>query len=170
MITRFSEMINNWMGWCPNVQMLPNAPTTTTIPGAPVQGEPIGGGDAGSTREYRHWRRGRRSLVPAGLLIGLGVGLLVGYVLATGLIGLGLGFLGSAVVNTQQRTSDEDGSSSHKHGFGIAIVGIFFIIFGILIVWAPVLIWPYIGAAFLILLGIGILVHSFLHHDHGQWY
>ncbi len=80
MITRFSEMINNWMGWCPNVQMLPNAPTTTTIPGAPVQGEPIGGGDAGSTREYRHWRRGRRSLVPAGLLIGLGVGLLVGYV------------------------------------------------------------------------------------------
>jgi hypothetical protein len=190
MMTRFSEMINTWLGWCPNVQMFQNVQTNTTIPPAPVQNEPPGGGDARSWRAYRRGRRGMRSLIPAGLLIGLGVGLLVGHIVAAGLIGLGLGFLVSAVANAISGTDgdavspdhaktwmkehgyNEDMSevaakrmaSSNKHGFGLAFIGIFFIVFGIMIVWAPVLLWPYIGAAFLILLGIGILVHGFLHH------
>lgn len=191
-MTRFCEIINNWMGWCPNVQMLPNAPTSTTIPPAPAQNEPAGGGDAGSGGGYRRRRRGFHSLVPAGLLIGLGVGLLVGHVAAAGLVGLGLGFLGSAVLKTQpsmdeqaamsthakawlkghgydQDISGQAVPSPHKHRLGVALLGIFFIIFGIVVVWAPVLLWPYIGAAFLILLGIGILVHSFLHHGHDHW-
>jgi len=170
MITRFSEIINNWMGWCPNVQMLPNAPTSTTIPPAPAQNEPAGGGDAGSGGGYRRSRRGFRSLIPAGLLIGLGVGLLIGHVVAAGLVGLGFGFLGSAVVSTQPSMDGQAVPSPHKHGFGLALLGIFFIIFGIVIVWAPVLLWSYIGAAFLILLGIGILIHGFLHHGHEHWH
>ena len=82
MITRFSEMINTWLGWCPNVQMFQNTQTNTTIPPAPAQNEPPGGGDAGSWREYRRSRRGTRSLIPAGLLIGLGIGLILGHIFA----------------------------------------------------------------------------------------
>jgi len=164
MMTRFSEMINTWLGWCPNVQMFQNVQTNTTIPPAPVQNEPPGGGDAGSWREYRRSRRGTRSLIPAGLLIGLGIGLILGHIFAAGLIGLGIGFLGSAIVNAQGRSNENTPSPCHKHGFGIALLGIFFILFGIMIVWASALLWPYIAAAFLILLGIGILVHGFFHH------
>ena len=54
MITRFSEMINTWLGWCPNVQMFQNTQTNTTIPpcrhrmsrqvaGMPDRGENIAG-------------------------------------------------------------------------------------------------------------------------------
>jgi uncharacterized membrane protein YidH (DUF202 family) len=172
MTTRFSEMIDTWLGWCPNVQMFQNVQTNTTIPPAPAQNTPAGGGDARSEREYyRRRKRGQRTLIPAGLLIGLGIGLLVGHIIAAGLIGLGLGFLGSAIANSLQRDDEHDSSSCyHKHGFGLALLGIFFVLFGIMMVWAPALLWPYIAAAFLILIGIGLLVHGFFHNGDEHWH
>ncbi len=122
-MTRFSEMVNTWLGWCPNVQMFQNVQTNTTIPPAPVQNEPPGGGDARSWRSYHRRRRGMHSLIPAGLLIGLGIGLLIGHIVAAGLIGLGLGFLVSAIVNATSRMDDDTVSPDHvktwmkEHGY-----------------------------------------------------
>jgi hypothetical protein len=50
MITRISEVIHKWMGWCPNAQVLQNAPVYTTIAPAHNTDESPGGGAAGPGR------------------------------------------------------------------------------------------------------------------------
>jgi uncharacterized membrane protein len=54
MITRISEIIHEWMGWCPNAQPMRTAPPVTVHPVHP------GGGDGGS---------GRRLIRPAIILV-----------------------------------------------------------------------------------------------------
>jgi hypothetical protein len=115
-------------------------------------------------KEYRHRHHGKHFPIPAGVLIGLGVGLLAGYPAAGGLIGLGLGFLGSAFVNPVQPAGGDAAvpAPAGRPRWVFALIGIFLIIIGIGILRAPVNIWPYIVAAFLILLGIWFLVRGFV--------
>ena len=78
------------------------------------------------------------------------------------LIGLGLGFIGSAFLKPVEHAGDATAPGMH-HGSRLmpALLGVFFIILGISIVWAPQNFWPYIGAGFLILLGIWFIARSF---------
>jgi len=115
---------------------------------------------------YRHHRHGGYMLIPAGVLLGLGIGLLAGYPGSGVLIGLGLGFIGSAVL-AQQRSAPagEEGThgpSPRPRGF-LAIIGAFLVLVGIGIVWAPLRFWPVIVSLFLILLGAWFLYRAFIH-------
>jgi hypothetical protein len=113
-------------------------------------------------KEY-HPRHQRGLLVPAGLFIGLGIGLLAGYAAAGLMIGLGLGFIGSALLKPREHPAADTAAPAMHHGSRLmpALLGIFFIIFGISMVWAPQNYWPYIGAGFLILVGIWFIARSF---------
>jgi hypothetical protein len=109
-----------------------------------------------------HSRHQRGFLIPAGLFIGLGVGLLAGYAAAGLMIGLGLGFLGSALLKIREYPPN-DAAAGMRHGsrWMPALIGIFFVVLGISMVWAPQNFWPYIGAGFLILVGIWFIARSF---------
>jgi hypothetical protein len=113
-------------------------------------------------KEYRT-RHQRGLLVPAGLLIGLGIGLLTGYPAPGLMIGLGLGFIGSAFLKPVEHTAGDAAAPGMHHGsrWMPALLGLFFIILGVSVVWAPQNFWPYIGAGFLILLGIWFIARSF---------
>jgi uncharacterized membrane protein HdeD (DUF308 family) len=115
-------------------------------------------------KEYRHRRHGRYFLIPAGVLIGLGVGLLMGYPGSGVLIGLGLAFLGSAFMTPVMRSSGDAAITVPARGprWTLALIGIILIVIGISIIWAPVHHWPYIAAALLILFGIWFLIRGFV--------
>lgn len=101
-------------------------------------------------------------LIPAGVLLGLGIGLLAGYPGPGVLIGLGLGFIGATLLKSGAAPAGETGahhSSARSHGFPI-IIGAFLIIVGFGIAFAPSHFLPYIAAAFLILLGIWFLYRA----------
>jgi hypothetical protein len=108
-----------------------------------------------------HHQRGL--LIPAGLLIGLGIGIITGYPFPGLLIGLGCGFLASGYLKPVERPIGDTATSDTNQGsrWVPALIGIFFIIFGLSIFWAPANYWPYIGSAFLILIGIWFLARSF---------
>ncbi|MFY9982883.1 MAG: hypothetical protein WAK75_10005 [Methanoregula sp.] len=113
----------------------------------------------------RHHRHHGYMLIPAGVLLGLGIGLLAGYPGPSVLIGLGLGFIGSAVL-AQQRSAPAgtEGMTvpSPRPHVGLVIVGAFLILVGIDLVWAPLRL-PVIAALFLILFGLVFLFRAFIH-------
>jgi hypothetical protein len=113
-------------------------------------------------KEY-HPRNQRGLLIPAGLLIGLGIGLLAGYAASGLMIGLGLGFIGSALLKPREHPAADAAAPGWRHGsrWMPVLLGIFFIILGVSMVWAPQNFWPYIGAGFLILVGIWFIARSF---------
>lgn len=100
-------------------------------------------------------------LIPAGLFIGLGVGLLAGYAAAGLMIGLGLGFVGSALLKPPPAAVAPAPGMHQESRWMPALLGIFFIVLGISLVWAYQNFWPYIGAGFLILIGIWFIARSF---------
>ena len=118
-------------------------------------------------KRHEHHRTG--FLIPAGLLIGLGIGILVNYTAPGALIGLGCGFLAAGAAGMYSYRSEaatvQDASVpanwDGRRGWGSIIVGIFFILLGIGIVYAPLNIWPYIGAAILILVGLWFVARGF---------
>ncbi len=114
-------------------------------------------------KDSRHRHNQRGLLVPAGLLIGLGIGMLAGYPGPGLMIGLGLGFIGSAILKPKGYPGSDAAAPAGDGGsrWMPALIGIFFIILGISMVWAPENFWPYIGAGFLILLGIWFVARSF---------
>ena len=114
-------------------------------------------------KEHRNRHHQRGLLIPAGLLIGLGIGLLVGYAFPGLLIGLGCGFIASAFLKSSESPAGDAASGGMHHGsrWMPGIIGIFFIIFGLSVIWAPANFWPYFGAGFLILVGIWFLARSF---------
>ena len=118
-----------------------------------------------SQGRHRHHRHGGHMLIPAGVLLGLGIGLLAGYPGPGVLIGLGLGFIGSAVL-AQQRSAPAgtEGMSgpSPRPRAGLVLIGAVLVLVGIGLVWAP-LRWPVIAALFLILLGLLFLFRAFIH-------
>ncbi|MDD1676871.1 MAG: hypothetical protein LUQ40_03945 [Methanomicrobiales archaeon] len=111
----------------------------------------------GEYREF-HGRRRRFSFIPAGILIGLGAGLLVGHPGPGALIGLGLGFFASGILQPAGAGGPEAAGAQIRWGFVLA--GIILVLLGIGIVYSPGFTWPYLIAVFLILLGIWFFVRS----------
>jgi hypothetical protein len=107
-------------------------------------------------------RHGGHFMIPAGVLIGLGIGLITGYAGPGVLIGLGLGLLASVFIAPSRTSPDEprpccgDGSRWMP-----GIIGVFMILIGIGIIWAPAnvwtYIWPYGVGIFLILIGLSFI-------------
>ena len=110
---------------------------------------------------HRHDQR--RFLIPAGLFIGLGIGLLFNYPGPGLLIGMGFGFIASTFLTPGARASGDavDPRTNGGPRWIMAFLGAFFIMLGISIIWAPPNFWPYLGAGFLILLGIWFFLRSF---------
>jgi len=112
----------------------------------------------------REWRRRHRGpfLIPAGVLIGLGVGMLVNQAGAGMLIGLGLGFLGSALL-----PAPSEGAQAPAPGpmwgprWIPVIIGIFLILVGLSIVSGMSLPWTSIIAVIFILIGIWFIARGF---------
>ena len=111
-------------------------------------------------KEYRR-RHGKHYFIPAGVLIGLGAGLIAGQPAAGILIGLGLGFLASGLLPRRPVVADGDGHPACcRHGgrWISGIVGVFLILVGAAMVWAPAkfwaYVWPYGVGVLLILIGL----------------
>ena len=100
-------------------------------------------------------------IVPAGILIGLGMGLLVDQAGVGFLVGLGLGLIGSELLSFVRRS--QEGECTQLRGVNVTtiLIGTFLAFIGIGIVLVPAAIWPYAIAGFLILTGIWFLVRGF---------
>ena len=109
----------------------------------------------------QEWRRRHRGnfLIPAGVLIGLGVGLLYGQPGPGVLIGLGLGFVGSAFLSSMA-PSQEAPAPLYGPRWISVIIGVFIILLGLSIVWGPPIPWTSVIALLLILLGIGFVARG----------
>jgi len=100
-------------------------------------------------------------IVPAGILIGLGAGLLVDHAGAGFLVGLGLGLLGSELLPRVMKPREGEYLQTGSMNVTLLLIGAFLILAGISIVWAPAVIWTYAIPGLLILAGIGFLVRGF---------
>jgi hypothetical protein len=98
-------------------------------------------------------------IIPAGILIGIGVGMLVDHVGSGFLVGLGLGFLGSGLVPLVRKP--QGSTQPGKTDVTMLLIGAFLVFIGIGFVYAPAAIWPYAFAGFLILIGTWLLVQGF---------
>jgi hypothetical protein len=101
-------------------------------------------------------------IVPAGILIGLGVGLLVDYLVSGFFIGLGLGLIGSELYRLVEKSREGECTQPGGANVTTLLIGTFLAFIGIGSVLAPAAIWPYAIAGFLILTGIWFLVRGFL--------
>jgi F0F1-type ATP synthase assembly protein I len=101
-------------------------------------------------------------IVPAGILIGLGVGLLVDYLVSGFFIGLGLGLIGSELFRLVEKSREAECTQPGSANVTTLLIGTFLVFIGFGIVVAPAAIWPYAIAGFLILTGIWFLVRGFL--------
>ena len=100
-------------------------------------------------------------IIPAGILIGLGVGMLVDHVASGFLVGLGLGFLGSGLLPLVRKQMESECTQPGSTDVTMLLIGAFLIFLGIGLVYAPAALWPYAIAGFLVLLGIWFLVRGF---------
>jgi hypothetical protein len=114
-------------------------------------------------REAGKRRHGRYGFIPAGVLIGLGIGLLTGYPGSGVLIGLGLGFLAMGLVPVVAKPTGDAGAQQGGMNVMMLLIGVLMILIGGGIALAPAVLWPYAIAGFLILLGIWFLVRGFSH-------
>jgi hypothetical protein len=99
-------------------------------------------------------------IVPAGILIGLGAGLLADYAVAGFLIGLGLGLLGSELLPLA-RNSREEVPLAGGVNVTLLLIGAVLVLAGTSIVWAPAAVWVYAIPVLMILAGTGVLVRGF---------
>ena len=107
-----------------------------------------------------HRRHRRFSFIPAGVLIGLGIGLLFNNPGPGVLIGLGLGFLASAFIPAME--GEPTGTRYAGVRVGWILAGIVLILIGIGIVYSPPIMWQYIIALLLILLGVWFLIRGYI--------
>jgi CHASE2 domain-containing sensor protein len=101
-------------------------------------------------------------IVPAGILIGLGAGLLVDHAGAGFLVGLGLGLLGSELVPLARKSREGAYPQAVGANVTLLLIGAVLVLAGISIVWAPAAVWIYAIPGLMILAGIGVLVRGFL--------
>ena len=76
-------------------------------------------------------------IVPAGILFGLGAGLLVDYAVAGFLVGLGLGLLGSELVPLARKFREGEYPLAGEANVTRLLIGAVLVLAGISIVWAP---------------------------------
>jgi hypothetical protein len=100
-------------------------------------------------------------IIPAGFLIGLGMGILLDQVFSCLLIGIGLGCLVSELLPLARKSREEGYPLPGGAVVTNILIGAFLIFTGIGIALAPAIIWPYTIAGFFILLGIGLLLRVF---------
>jgi hypothetical protein len=100
-------------------------------------------------------------IVPAGILIGLGVGLLVDHMGSGFLVGLGLGLIGSELYRLVEKYREVECTQPVGANVTTLLIGSFLVFIGIGSVLAPAAIWPYAIAGFLILTGTWFLVRGF---------
>ena len=99
--------------------------------------------------------------IPAGVLVGLGIGLLVGQAGVGFLLGLGSGFLGTGLFPLIRKLRESKDTQPGTMDITNLFIGAFLVAIGVSTVMAPVAIWPYEIAGLLILIGIWILVKGF---------
>jgi hypothetical protein len=99
-------------------------------------------------------------IVPAGILIGLGAGLLADHAVAGFLVGLGLGLLGSELLPIARNSRGENPLAEGTN-VTLILIGAVLVLAGISIVWAPAAIWIYAIPGLMILAGIGVLIRGF---------
>ncbi len=97
--------------------------------------------------------------IPAFLFIGLGIGLLIGQPGMGIFVGIGVGFIVMAAARMKQRAGT--GLHSDAPEFISFLVGLMFIVGGIGLVYFPAMIWPYLGAAVLILIGLWFMFKGY---------
>jgi hypothetical protein len=100
-------------------------------------------------------------IIPAGVLIGLGVGMLIDHAGSGFLVGLGLGFVGSGLLPLVRKPKEREYTQPGSTDVMMLLIGAFLIFIGIGIVWAPAALWPYAIAGFFILIGIWLLARGF---------
>jgi hypothetical protein len=100
-------------------------------------------------------------IVPAGILIGLGVGLLVDHLGSGFLVGLGLGLIGSELLSFVRKSRESECTQPGGANVTTILIGTFLAFIGIGILLVPAAIWPYAIAGFLILTGTWFLVREF---------
>jgi hypothetical protein len=100
-------------------------------------------------------------IVPAGILIGLGAGLLADHAVAGFLVGLGLGLLGSELLPPARKSREGEYPLAAGANVTLLLIGSVLILAGISIVWAPTEIWTYAIPGLMILAGIGVLARGF---------
>jgi hypothetical protein len=100
-------------------------------------------------------------IIPAGILIGLGAGLLFDLLVVGFFVGLGLGIIGSELLPRFRKSGEEGCTQPGSPNVTTLLFGTFLVFIGIGIVFAPAAIWPYAIAGFFILAGIGLLVRGF---------
>ncbi len=100
-------------------------------------------------------------IVPAGILIGLGAGLLADHAVAGFLVGLGLGLLGSELLPLARKSREGEYQQAGGANVTLLLIGAVLVLAGISIVWAPAAIWIYAIPGLMILAGIGVLVRGF---------
>lgn len=100
-------------------------------------------------------------IIPAGALIGLGVGVLVDHVGSGFLVGLGLGFVASGLIPLFRKPLEGERVGYGSVDVTMLLIGAFLSFIGIGFVIALDALWPYALAMFLILMGIWFLVRGF---------
>jgi len=100
-------------------------------------------------------------IVPAGILIGLGAGLLANHAVAGFLVGFGLGLLGSELLSLARKSQEGEYQQGRGTNMTLLLIGALLTLAGISIVWAPAAIWTYAIPGLMIVAGIGVLLHGF---------
>lgn len=100
-------------------------------------------------------------IIPAGILIGLGIGILTDFVFTCFLIGLGLGFVGEGLLPLIRKPAQGGCMQRRSANAILLVIGAFLVLVGLSIVFAPAAIWPYAFAGLFILAGIWILFRGF---------
>ena len=110
----------------------------------------------------RRRRHGTRFLIPAGILIGLGIGFLLNNPFPIMLIGLGFGFLGSSFEKREEVSPADSVTPTQtiKPHVSTIVIGLFFILFGVGLYIKADLAWNYVLAGILILLGAYFIVRA----------
>jgi hypothetical protein len=101
-------------------------------------------------------------IVPAGILIGLGAGLLTDHAFAGFLAGLGLGLLGSELFPLPRKSGEGEYPLAKDANVTLLLIGAVLVLAGISSVWEPAVIWTYAIPGVLILAGIGVLARGFV--------
>jgi putative Mn2+ efflux pump MntP len=116
--------------------------------------------------EKRRERKMGGIFIPAFLFIGVGIGLLVGQPGVGALVGIGIGFIAMAAARTKEQMST--GQHTDAPEFISFLVGLMFVVAGIGILYFPAMLWPYLGAAVLILLGLWFMFRGYRSFSRGK--